>query len=132
MENEKLAGAIRTINNCCSGRIIKNNICYLEDGSICPMNHNGTCFLQKMCKYGTPDVWNIPVHRRFTDADIALASALKAFGVYEIYKKSDNSIFCIARINGEENMGLPNGAFKGIAGGETVSIDDIIGKENCK
>lgn len=71
-----------------------------------------------------PCDWHTPKVIRWTPEDVALAKALKAVGVTEIYGSTSHF-----RVWKDENMHvgyLPSLAFRNLDYMETVKIDDII------
>lgn len=118
-DNEKLIEAAMLLKKNCEknhNRMGKCD-CPLAIGERCPL-HDSAC----------PDSWVIPAPRRFTDADIALAKALKMFGVKYIAREV-TGYSCDARSCTSSSgfvASLPETSFEGVRGCEIVSIDDII------
>ena len=74
-----------------------------------------------------PKYWYIPEPKRWSRDDVALAKALKAVGVTEIYGSTSHY-----RLWKDEKMNrgyLPSLAFRNLYCMETVKIDDIIKEE---
>lgn len=69
--------------------------------------------------------WNIPRPRRWTDADIALAKALKAFGVYKVGRVSNGGIRAYT-VSPTGGCGVPKGAFAALKQGEEASLNEIL------
>lgn len=73
---------------------------------------------------GWPSDWSIPIVTRWTPEDVALAKALKAFGVKTVYKHFDIVYW---RLNTGATGALLFGAFKDLrADDREVSLDTII------
>jgi len=79
----------------------------------------------KNCKIcGTPSTWNVPTLTRWTTEDVALAKALKGFGVKAVFRYFDNVYW---RLNEGVTYPLPSGAFKDLrADDRDVSLNTII------
>ena len=75
-----------------------------------------------------PSTWGVHKKRRWTDEDIALAKALKAFGVTVIWRYAE----CAAMWGAKEGYAgeLPPGSFADLADDEKLPIDDIIAEED--
>ncbi len=70
-----------------------------------------------------PEDWKIPKLRRWSDEDIALAKALKAFGVLAITRNHLGlPIWCTQKTGG----GLPDDSFQKLKHLENVKIDEIL------
>lgn len=109
MDNEKLIEAARLLKEHCSNT--RCNKCVFDKGG---------CTLSVTL---TPSGWEIPTPRRWTDADIALAKALKAFGAQRIGgRASVKFAYCIDGAC----YPVPSGAFANLSANEEISIDDII------
>lgn len=74
-----------------------------------------------------PRNWNIPEPSRWTDADVALAKALMAFGVEKIHKQYDTHAitFNCDKINYEYHC-LPEASFLDMKPDEYVYLKDIV------
>ena len=86
----------------------------------CPFSIGDICRIGDSC----PNAWDIPLVSRWTPEDVALAKALKAVRVTEIYGSISHY-----RTWKDENMNtgyLPSAAFRNMDYQETVKIDDII------
>lgn len=81
----------------------------------------------KNCKIcGTPSTWNIPTLTRWTQKDVALAKALKEFGVESVERVEKGLV--LYRMNGITYGMLPYGSFNSLRLDETVTLDTIIKK----
>jgi len=93
----------------------------------CLFYTNCNCVLDS----GSPNCWKLPKPSRWTDADIALAKALKAFGVNGVYLTTMSYPQRRWRVKDIQYGILPDGAFMALEEQEFVSLDDIIkGSEN--
>lgn len=107
--NKQVIEAVKTIKDYCSSTQCAD----------CLLSARVTCDL----KMKDPCDWHIPKPRRWTDEDIALAKALKAFGATTIYRYSPD----LSAWKADRNVGaLPYGAFTDLKAEERLSIDDII------
>lgn len=126
-DNERLLEAARMIQEHCN---------HTEQGGVCPFAHGGVCNGVEHCRLSiegglNPGIdWDLQNAGRWTDADIALAKALQAFGVKELRKREhlEGVIFDCDAIMKEFHT-LPLGAFKDMKFGETVYISDIIAEK---
>ena len=114
-ENEKLIEAAKMLKEHCAA--IECDTCHFHlygSTEYCALNTGLV-----------PEEWKLPQLRRWTDEDIALAKALKAFGVFVIERPEQCRI-----IGGNERgnviFGLREDAFAGLRIGGEVAIDDII------
>lgn len=123
-DNEKLLEAARMIQNHCK---------HTDVDGICPFSPNGICNGTAHCgisggRGAVPgEDWEISKPRRWTKRDIALAKALKPFGV-EFVERWNNSRF-VRFGAGEasyETDRLPDGSFPALEDGEKVQLSDII------
>lgn len=103
----------------------------------CADEMHGKCFTEKClflngerCRLSDhPTNWSIPKLRRWTDADIALAKALKAFGAHDVERVSNGGIRVIQYFH---NCGAPTGSFRDLKMGEMVSLGEIIAEGDTK
>lgn len=87
----------------------------------CPFVKEANCGL----KFTTPYKWHIPLPHRWTDKDVALASALIKNG-YEMISSVNDSVFGITG-RGADGIYLSNGTlFKSFKAGEIVMLEDIV------
>lgn len=127
MANSKeLYDAAVMIKKECKNAQFEEGKCVLENGNRCPFGtKDGACTLF----WGTPEDWDIPRQRRFTDAEIAIAKALKAFGCDTI-RKPKNCCFCVAYDGERLEATLPTSSFTEISDGEEVLIEDILSEKD--
>lgn len=116
MDKEKLIEAAKFLKDFCEyemhGRCFTEK-CLFSDGERCVLRDN-------------PSNWTIPKPRRWTDREIALAKALKAFGAQGIGgRASVKFAYCID----DTAYPMPYGAFAALNNGEEISIDEIIAEE---
>lgn len=111
--------------------LIKKNCMNTNTYKKCPFSKTGICKLEdcyffKM-KSKIPGDWKIEEPRRWTDADVALAKALMAFGSTRIYKNEIDDV-AIYEKNGifPCDSYVPEGAFRSLKHGETVMLKDIV------
>lgn len=113
--------------------LIKEHCKHTEVDGMCPFSKTGVCNGAARCGISAgrsviPGVdWVIPKISRWTDADIALAKALIAFGSTRIHKNEiDNE--AIYEKNGifPCDSYVPEGAFRSLNKGETVMLKDIV------
>lgn len=117
-DRNELIAAAELLKEYCGG-IEDCYKCIFDGTSVCPGLTAEFC----------PGDWVLPKPRRFTDEDIALAKALKAFGVEYIYKipGGRDERACLSKETIHDTSAcLPRGAFKGIKSAQTVSLDEII------
>lgn len=123
-DNKKLLEAARMIRDHCK---------HTEVDGICPFSVSGVCSGVARCGISggrgmaPGEGWEIPKPRRWTKRDIALAKALKPFGV-EFVERWNNSGF-VRFGAGEasyEQDRLPDGSFPALEDGEKVQLSDII------
>lgn len=84
------------------------------------------CFFSKVCAdwfSRSPDDWDIPKPRRFTDEEVALAKAFKSIGAVEIRGCIEGTL--VISENDTCLASLPLNVFKGIST-ITLPIDEII------
>ena len=114
-ESKKLIDAANLLKENCNKNFKENEECD------CPFSIGDyICDIGDIC----PKDWEIPKLCRWTAEDVALAKALKAVGVTEIYGSTSHY-----RTWKDENMNigyLPSAAFRNMDYQETVKIDDII------
>lgn len=118
-DNKKLYEAAKMLKDFCgSHKSCKE--CYFYEDHI----DGSRCMIGENC----PRYWDPIKPRRWTNEDIALAKALKAFGVVSVYKNSCVEIVIWeSEVDNKRSSGdLPYGAFKSLKNAERVSIDDII------
>lgn len=123
-DNERLLEAARMIQEHCN---------HTEQGGVCPFAYGGVCNGVEHCRLSiegglNPGIdWDLQNAGRWTDADIALAKALQAFGVKKIEKHAQlNGVtFDCDAIMPDFHI-LPLEAFKDMKLGEAVNISDII------
>ena len=116
-DKEKLLEAARLLQEHCDGRPCPG----------CALRVAGKCFAKEEDgHYTSPKWWRIPEPRRWTDADIALAKALKAFGVTRVAAVNHRGTKPVWMLGENANCYLPDGAFASLKPGECVSVDDII------
>lgn len=87
----------------------------------------GCVFHRYHCTMGStmPSKWELPKTRRWSDADVALASALIKNG-YEMISSVNDSVFGITG-RGVDGIYLSNGTlFKPFKAGEIVMLEDIV------
>ncbi len=95
---------------------LKEN-CKNSDCRECAFNEHQKCVLNNY-----PDYWALFKQSRWADEDIALAKALKAFGVVEIYRYYNFKYWYKEDACGD----LPKNCFKNLNDNEKISLDDII------
>lgn len=122
-DNEKLIEAAKLLKENCEKNNAKRN--GLEKCN-CDFYKNGCIFINNYhYADGMPMHWPIPNPRRFTDADIALAKALKMFGAHEVCRDDDGYVRVYYADGGYDYA--PKSSFEYfIENSKTVSIDDII------
>lgn len=101
---------------------ILKDFCVNEMERACFTKHCPFC-AGEVCMFGEPASWHIPKLRRWTDADIALAKALNAFGAQYIGGRgSVKFAYCIDG----GCYAMPTGAFANLNANEEIAIDEII------
>lgn len=120
MDKEKLIEAAKLLNDYCVCEMMRlciTNKCLFYNGKQCALCNK-------------PLRWSIPKLCRWTDNDIALAKALKAFGVMRVERVSNSGILATLGF-GNGSCGVPKGAFASLRENEEISIDDIIAEEEA-
>lgn len=116
-EDKKLVDAANMIKDYCKK---------VEVGEKCPFSVKETCDILN-CRFRenkniVPGDWNVPKISRWTDADIALAKALMAFGVKEVKESCGAVLFVYESLC----VKAPDGAFSALNPDETVYLKDIV------
>lgn len=120
MENDKLLEAARQIQGYCARHII---------GDPCPFAPDCTCAGAEWCVLvgkSSPETWNIPGMRRWTDADVQLAKALVPFGVTGVRRYMSTRLATGVDDGGATCCHVPETAFASLKSGETVRLADVI------
>lgn len=117
--NEKLLEAARMIKRNCKETDIKNPCCFALDG-ICKGIENCTIGDYDLfpCDWDVKDCW--------TQADKALAAGLKANGYNSVTRTIVGGAVALGR--SKPALPLGNDMLSGVAAGEVVNLDDIIGE----
>lgn len=89
----------------------------------CPYESGPCCSL----RVRIPNLWDVPKLRRYSDADVAMAKALKMYGYTGVRRQTDGALVV------EKGDLLwyylpPKFAFDGLRPGDSGSLDDIIGE----
>ena len=113
-QNQKLIEASKMLKEYCL-----TQGCYCRDCIF----YTDRCVLSTL---DMPEDWEIPKLQRWSDEDIALAKALKAFGAVKIEKREHLAFW----VSGNDQSFLPDTAFKNLRRHEEILIDDIIEEEN--
>lgn len=115
-----------------AANMIKEHCLNREGGSPCCFAAGGKCNgIITNCGIGEgelfPSDWDIPNTSRWSNADVALAKALMAFGSTRIYKNEIDNV-AIYEKNGifPCDSYVPEGAFISLNHGETVMLKDIV------
>ncbi len=114
-EKKKLIEAAKVLKEWCTGRPCEG--CIFENDS------ELTCAV----RYNSPSVWEIPTLTRWTPEDVALAKALKAFGVKYIDRYSVGVVEAFDE-GGDSVLliGAQANAFKSIDEYKRIDLDTII------
>lgn len=117
--NEKLLEAARMIKRHCKETGVNNPCCFALDG-ICKGIENCTIGDYDLfpCDWDVKDCW--------THADKALAAGLKANGYNSVTRTTVGGAVALGR--SRTRLALGNDMFAGVAEGEVVNLDDIIGE----
>ena len=117
---EELVQAAEMLRDNCRNNEASCHGCLFDSPDInCPLS-NGKL----------PDEWKLPNPRRWTDADIALAKALKDIGGRELYRDLRKNLrFKYAKENFNSDVSFDIPAFRSLKPDETISLDEIIGEE---
>lgn len=123
---EKLLEAARMIQEHCS---------HTEKGGFCPFAYGGICNGVEHCRLSiegglNPGIdWDLQNACRWTDADIAMAKAMKSAGFDMLSAYCSNGEpFLKVYVETETGFqwGIPPGVFKSIKPDEVVQLSDII------
>ena len=83
-----------------------------------------------LSEWKSPDRWELPKPRRWTDADIALAKALKDIGGRELYRDLRKNLrfkYADEKFHSDVSFNIP--AFRSLKPDETISLDEILAEE---
>ncbi len=121
-DNEQLIGAAKLLKENCEKNYKSDSKCS------CLFADGKRCNLDLFCS--VPKEWEIPTVRRFSDADIALAKALKAFGADKVGVDECGDVKVQFIRNNGNSIGytrMPDDAFESVKKQkDVVPIDDII------
>ena len=114
-EKKKLIDAANLLKEHCEKNI-------REKECDCPFDFgdDGICSIGDLC----PDAWEVPKIKRWTPEDVALAKALKSFGVTSISRNADGNIVIGTALS---CVGiLKMNAFFMLCQEDSIGIDEII------
>lgn len=124
-EDKRLIEAANTIKEHCENSKLKDHCPFAKRNKECDGDIN--CFLVSQYS-GIPKDWKIPKVSRWTDADVALAKALIAFGVTKITRLlyEDSVVYDGKSGVFSCNNCVPYDAFEELNQDETVYLEDIV------
>lgn len=124
--NEKLLEAAMTIRDHCKKNGILRPCIFAVGGRCLP---DVCVFHRDLCGLRIPAAWNLPKGTgKWTQADKALATGLKANGYNSVTRACDNENVIVI---GREKTALELGQdfFTSLACNEVVNLDEIIGED---
>lgn len=103
--------AAETLKEWCKRRYCGNCEFYSEDGNCIFREHPAS-------------LWHIPKPRRWSDADVQMAKAMKMYGYESVERLATGEL--VSRSSDIRNDFPPKSEFADLEHGESVSFDDII------